>query len=382
MPLLKKNSPDALEVTVTNRTVIRVILLVLSAVLLLLAIRQAAHALTLIFISFFLALALNAPVHWISSKIPGKRKGNRTLATAFSFLIVVVFLGLFLASIIPPLIRQTTSFVEAVPGIVDDLRNNDNSLGQFVDKYNLESQVDKISEQASEQASKATSSALTTVGRVGGGIVSLLTVLVITFMMLTEGPRWINIIRRLTPDEREAHLETLGRSMYRVIKGYVNGQVILAFIAAILILPVLVIMHVSYPFALVVVVFICGLIPMIGHTIGAIIVTIVALFTSPLSAIIVLGYYILYQQIENYAIQPKVQANTTDMSPLLVFVSVVIGVSFSGILGGLLAIPIAGCLKILVLDYLQRNGMITVREAPGLDVVKVSDLPKVKKLNH
>ena len=95
-----------------------------------------------------------------------------------------------------------------------------------------------------------------------------------------------------------------------------------------------------------------------------------------------LGYYILYQQIENYAIQPKVQANTTDMSPLLVFVSVVIGVSFSGILGGLLAIPIAGCLKILVLDYLQRNGMITVREAPGLDVVKVSDLPKVKKLNH
>lgn len=382
MPLLKKNSPDALEVTVTNRTVIRVILLVLSAVLLLLAIRQAAHALTLIFISFFLALALNAPVHWISSKIPGKRKGNRTLATAFSFLIVVVLLGLFLASIIPPLIRQTTSFVEAVPGIVDDLRNNDNSLGQFVDKYNLESQVDKISEQASEQASKATSSALTTVGRVGGGIVSLLTVLVITFMMLTEGPRWINIIRRLTPDEREAHLETLGRSMYRVIKGYVNGQVILAFIAAILILPVLVIMHVSYPFALVVVVFICGLIPMIGHTIGAIIVTIVALFTSPLSAIIVLGYYILYQQIENYAIQPKVQANTTDMSPLLVFVSVVIGVSFSGILGGLLAIPIAGCLKILVLDYLQRNGMITVREAPGLDVVKVSDLPKVKKLNH
>ena len=105
MPLLKKNSPDALEVTVTNRTVIRVILLVLSAVLLLLAIRQAAHALTLIFISFFLALALNAPVHWISSKIPGKRKGNRTLATAFSFLIVVVLLGLFLASIIPPLIR-------------------------------------------------------------------------------------------------------------------------------------------------------------------------------------------------------------------------------------------------------------------------------------
>src|SRR5690606_34847208 len=114
----------------------------------------------------------------------------------------------------------------------------------------------------------------------------------------------------------------------------------------------------GYPFALVVVVFICGLIPMVGHTIGAVLVSLVALFTSPVAALVVFVYYILYQQIENYAIQPKVQANSTDMSPLLVFSSVVIGVSFSGILGGLVAIPVAGCLRILVLDYLYRNDLI------------------------
>lgn len=375
MGIFSKNSKNV-EVTVSNKTIIRILGLVVATFILILAIKQAAHALTLIFVAFFLALALNSPVHWISNRIPGKRKGNRTLATTISFLIVVFALGLFLLSIIPPLIKQTNSFIEAVPEIIEDLRSTDNSLGRFVEKYNLESQVNKFSDQASEFASNVTSGAVSTVGKVGGGLVSVLTVLVLTFMMLIEGPRWIKLARRITPSSKEAHLETLGRSMYKVIQGYVNGQVLLAFLAAILILPVLLIMKVSYPFALVFVVFICGLIPMVGHTIGAIIVGIVALFTSPLAAIVVVGYYILYQQIENYAVQPRIQASSTNMSPLLVFASVIIGVSFNGLLGGLLAIPVVGCIRILILDYLQRNNLISASDAPDLEIVKVADLPK------
>ena len=94
---------------------------------------------------------------------------------------------------------------------------------------------------------------------------------------------------------------------------------------------------------------------MIGHTIGAIIVTLVALTESPLAALIILSYYIFYQQVENYAVQPRIQANTTDMSPLLVFIAVVIGVSFSGIIGGLVAIPVAGCLRVALLYWLERT---------------------------
>jgi predicted PurR-regulated permease PerM len=146
--------------------------------------------------------------------------------------------------------------------------------------------------------------------------------------------------------------------MYRVVKGYVNGQVVLALLAAFMILPVLLITGVSYPAALVVVVFVCGLIPLVGHTIGAVIVSTVALFHSPWSALIVLGYYILYQQIENYIVQPRVQANSTNMSPLLVFMSVIVGVSFGGLLGGLVAIPVAGCIRIVLLDYLQAKKII------------------------
>jgi predicted PurR-regulated permease PerM len=146
--------------------------------------------------------------------------------------------------------------------------------------------------------------------------------------------------------------------MYKVICGYVNGQVLLAAIAALLITPALFVLHISYPLALMVVIFVCGLIPLFGHTIGAIIITIVALFHSPWSALIILAYYILYMQIENYLIQPHIQSNTTNLSPLLVFMAVVIGVEFDGLFGGLVAIPIMGCLRVFVIDYLHSRGKL------------------------
>jgi predicted PurR-regulated permease PerM len=111
------------------------------------------------------------------------------------------------------------------------------------------------------------------------------------------------------------------------------------------------------------VVFICGLIPMVGHTIGAVIVTLVALFHSPYSALGILAYYILYQQTENYLIQPRLQANTTNLSPLLVLLSVIVGVSFGGLLGGLVAIPTVACIRVWIVDWLQ------VRHLPGNLVV-------------
>lgn len=373
---LFSSKPDKIEVTVSNRTILRVLALVFGSLLLLAAIKQAAHALTLIFTAFFLALALNAPVHWIAQRLPGKRRGSRTLATAISFFLVVIILGVFLASIVPPLVRQTSSFIESIPELIDDLRDPDTTLGRYVDRYNLHDQVNSLSGQATEWAKNVTGSAVDTVSRIGSTLVSLVTVLVLTFMMLIEGPRWIRTARRLTPDRKEAHVETLARSMYRVVKGYVNGQVLLAAIAAVLILPVLLIMDVSYPFALMVVVFFCGLIPLVGHTIGAILVSLVALLTSPIAGLVVFAYYVLYQQIENYAVQPKIQSNSTEMSPLLVFASVVIGVSFSGLLGGLVAIPLAGCLRILVLDYLRRRNLI---ETDEIKVVKTSDLPDPNK---
>jgi predicted PurR-regulated permease PerM len=354
----RKLPETEIAVTITNETFFRLAGLTILTIAALVAVQKASHALLLIFIAFFLALALNGPVQWVSRHIPGKRKGSRTLATSLSFLIVVVVMGLFLASIVPSLVHQTENFAKAAPTLVRDFRSQNSEVGTFIRKYNLEKQVNNFSDQLGERLNNVGGSAFSTFQKVGSSAFSLLTILVLTFMMLVEGPRWLEFARQIVPANKRALANRMSLEMYRVVKGFVNGQVTLAALAALLILPVFLILNISYPIALMVIVFICGLIPMVGHTIGAVIVTIVALFESPSSAIAILIYYILYQQIENYIIQPRIQSNSTNMSPLLIFSSVVIGVSFGGIIGGLFAIPVAGCLRIAVLEYLRSNKII------------------------
>jgi predicted PurR-regulated permease PerM len=351
-----------MTVTISNETFFRLAGLTVGLIILLAAIQKAAHALLLIFSAFFLALALNGPVHWVSKRLPNKQRGSRTMATTISFLIVILLIGAFLASIVPPLVRQTESFVTAAPRIVSDFRDQNGSAGKVIRRYHLESQVESFSSQLSDRLKNVGGTAFSTVRKVGSSAFSLLTILVLTFMMLIEGPTWLKFLRDLIPPARRPMADKMALDMYQVIKGFVNGQVTLAALASLLISPALFALHISYPVALMVIVFICGLIPMVGHTIGAIIVTTVALFESTTAAIIILTYYILYQQIENYLVQPRIQANSTNMSPLLIFMAVVIGVSFGGIFAGLFAIPLAGCIRIVALEYLRSQNLISTEE--------------------
>lgn len=353
-----QNSEKDIWLNISNRTVIRVLIMVVISLIALAAIRKATHALILICTAFFLALALNAPVHWLAEHVPGKRRGSRVVATALSFLIIIALLSALIGSIVPPLIRQTNSFLKAAPGLVREVRDQSGALGAFVRKYKLQNQVNKLSAQLSNRTQNLAGSAVSTAGQVLSSIFSVLTILAMTFMMLVEGPYWLGLASQLTPPDQRSRINKIMGDMYKVIKGYVNGQVVLAALAAALITPALFIAHVSYPLALMVVVFICGLIPLVGHAIGAFIVTVVALFHSVPTAIVVLAYYILYQQIETYIIQPHIQANTTNLSPLLVFIAVVVGVSFGGLFGGLVAIPIMGCLRVIVVEYLHRHGKL------------------------
>jgi predicted PurR-regulated permease PerM len=358
----KDDDVTEVSIIVKTETYVKVAALIIGTVIVFAAARRASHALVLIFAAFFLALALNAPVNWVSQRLPGKTRGNRSVATSLSFLLVVIVFGVLLASTVPPLVQQTQGFVSAAPTIIKDFRSQDGTVGQFIRKHNLQDQVGRISNQLQQRLKNIGGTAFATIQQIGSSIFSVLTVLVLTFMMLVEGPRWIRFARRLTPHKHHKLAERMGRDMYLVIKGYVNGQVTLAALAALLIAPAVIFFGVSYPAALVVIIFICGLIPMVGHTIGAFIITIVAAFHSLTSAFIILAYYILYQQVENYLIQPRIQANSTNMSPLLVFSSVIIGVSFGGLLGGLVAIPVAGCLRIAALEYLKSHGIISKQD--------------------
>ncbi|HUD05564.1 MAG TPA: AI-2E family transporter [Candidatus Saccharimonadales bacterium] len=349
-----RNKEDQVWVNISNRTVIRVLVLVALAIVGLAALRKAEHSLVLIFTASFLALALNTPVHWLAQKLPGKRKGSRVIATTISALIVIIILGAFFASITPPLVRQTNNFIDAIPHIIRETHNQKSTLGKIVHRYHLSNQVTNFSNEVKSHLHNLSGDAVSTVGRLTTSVFSVLAILVLTFMMLVEGPRWLKKIHKeFVPTEYSERATKIASEMHDVIRGFVNGQVLLASIAALLITPMLFILHISYPLALAVIIFICGLIPMVGHTLGAIIISIVALFHSPVAALIILIYYILYQQIETYIIQPRIQANSTKLTPLLVFAAVVIGVSFNGLLGGLVAIPLAGCLRVLVVNYLD-----------------------------
>lgn len=362
--LSRSSKNDEVSLTISAKTFFKVLLLIIATTVLLEVLRRALGALTLIAVAFFLALALNAPVTWVERHLPGALRGSRSLATALSFLVVIVMLGLFLAYTVPPIVRQSSTFVNQVPRLVQDLRSQSGTANRLVQRYHLQPQIDQLSSQLSGWLKQGSNTAIGAITGVLNSIVSILTILVLTFMMLVEGPTWLNALRELVPERHREHADKLRHAMYKAVKGYVNGQVMLAVIASFLVLPGLLIFHVSYPFALMAVVFICGLIPMVGHIIGAVIVTFIALFYSPFSAIGILIYYILYQQIETYLIQPRLQANTTNLSPLLVLTSLVVGISFGGLLAGLVAIPVVACIRVWVLDYLQTRHFLPVTDSP------------------
>ncbi len=359
--MARLNTPELpdVEITISNRTIFRIITAGILAIIFFAAIKHSIHSLTLIGAALFLSLALNAPVHWVALHLPGKFHGRRGLATGVSISVVLIVLGAFLALIVPTLVRQTSQFAREAPTILQQVHDQNSPVGTFVRQHHLQGQVDTLSRQLSSRVNNFGGTALATVSKIGSSLFAVLTVTALTVMMLAEGPRWRRIFQQLIPARHSARTKRLSRDMRAVIQGYVNGQVFLAGLAAVLILPMVFILHISNPLALVVVIFICGLIPMVGHTIGAIIVTTVALFHSIPAAIIILGYYILYQQIENYVVQPRIQANATNMSALLVFISVILGANFGGLLGALVAIPVAGCIRVAVLDYLESRDILS-----------------------
>lgn len=349
------------QVTVSNRTVVRVILIILATLLALRFISHVGHVLELIFMSFFLSLALSPLVGWFARSLKLKR---RIAATAIAYLIVLAMLGTIISIVFPPLIRQTISFVQDAPQTINSLNDENSSLGRVVNRYHLQNAVQGLSENLSQRTKHIQEPVVSTAGRIGSTLISILTILVLTFMMLVEGPAWNTRIWQLVPKKNRAHSEKLASQMYRAVTGYVNGQVLLALIAAtfsfVALMIVSSLLNVSINAAgLAGILIFTGLIPLIGHTIGGTIVTLACLFVSlPLAAIMAV-YFILYQQIENVTLQPYIQAKYNELTPLLVLSVALLGASFGGLLGAFVAIPAAACVKILLLDYLERRNIST-----------------------
>ena len=345
------------EITVSNNTILRIIGWLVATALVIIFFKSISKPLSLIFASGFLALALNPVV----TRIAGKLKSNsRARATAASYLVVVLILGLMSFFVLVPLARQTIDFVKDAPSTARDFESQDTSLGRFAKRIKLGDQINGVTKRWTKQTVTA-GAAIGTASTVGNFVISLLTILVLTFMLLIEGPKWIKKIWEIHPDgDRENRDKVILHRMYKAVTGYVNGQLLIALIAGAFAAVALIIGKFVFnadinPFALAGIIIICGLIPMVGNTIGAAIVVLACLPSSTVLALAAAAFFLVYQQIENITIQPMIVAKSNDMTPLTVFVAAVVGVSAGGVLGGFVAIPAFSCIKILLEDYLDHR---------------------------
>lgn len=320
-------------------------------------------AILLIVIAAFLAIALNTPVSGIAKRLPGR---SRVGATAIAYIIVMGGLLTFLFFVVPIIVDQLAHFLKTLPGVIEDLSRQSKWIHDLVVKYGLEQQyndtIKNLQDQATQVASKAGGSFVSSIGSIVEAFTSTLLVVVMTFLMLVEGPTWIKRLWGLYKDkERQERHRKIFYGMYKVINGYVNGQVLISGVSAVCSLVVIVIlstlfdMPASLAIPIAFILFVSGLIPMFGATIGAIIAALLLGINDIGAAVIFLIYYFIYQQIENNFISPTIQSKTVEISALTVIIALTIGLTLFGILGGLISIPIAGCIRVLVNDYLENN---------------------------
>lgn len=357
------NRPDRqVVINIDSPTVIRVLALVVLTLLAFRFIQNIAQPLILIFASFFLALALNPAVSKISSMLKTK---SRVLATGLAYIVVIAFLSGFAAFVFPPLVKQTIDFVEEVPGTLQEFTREDSSFNELVERYNLETQVDKFTADFNSRFGDIGKPVLSTAGAIGSAVASTVVVLVLTFMMLVEGHTWLDKFWKIQPASKRERRKKMALKMYRVVTGYVNGQVLIAAIGGIFASIGIYILSQIFnapvnAVALGAIVALFALLPLIGTTLGAAIVVLATLLVSFPMAIAVAIYFIIYQQIENVTLQPYVQSKTNNLTPLVVLVAALLGVGFGGIMGAIIAIPAAGIIKILLEDYFDRNGTINI----------------------
>lgn len=347
-------------VRIESATVVRVLVLVVITLLAMSFVKSVAQPLVLIVISAFLALALNPAVTWIGSKLKLK---SRATATGAAYVLVMAFLISFLAVVVPPLVKQTADFIREVPAAIQDIKREDSTFSKFVYKYDLDEDVDQFTQDFGNRFSDVGKPVLSTAGKIGSTLASLVVVLVLTFMMLVEGPVWIRrYMETLAPKTRTHHQKLFGR-MYRVVVGYVNGQVIIAALGGIFASIMIFIMSQIFDapvnaIALGGIIALFALLPLIGTILGSIIVVLACLLVSAPLALAMTIYFVIYQQIENVTIQPYIQSRSNNLTPLIVFLAAILGVGLGGILGAFLAIPTAGCIKILIEDYFEDRGRL------------------------
>ena len=345
------------------RTVLAVLGIVLAVVLLLQVLWLARHVLVWVFVAIFLALALNPAVDWLQRH--GVRR--RLLATTIAFLgalAVIVAIG---ATFIPTLVNEVNDFIDALPGYVEDITEGRGRLGFLETEYQIVEKVQSaIDKGGASRLLGFSGTALAVTKGIVTIVIATITIAFLTFFMLLEGPAWMGRFFSLLPERSQPRWRAVGRDIYRTVGGYVAGNLLISLIAGVASTIVLLVMGVPYAIALGLFVALLDLIPLAGAAIATILLSMIAFLHSVPAGIVVLVFFLVYQQIENHFLFPMVYSRTVQLSPLAVLIAVLIGAELAGILGALAAIPVAGTIQVVLLDWLRhRGGRLAAQAVPA-----------------
>jgi predicted PurR-regulated permease PerM len=304
-----------------------------------------SQVLTLLVISLFLALGLDPVVRWLQRL--GLRRAYAVLAV---FAGVLVIFGGIVAVVAPPVVQEAGQLASAAPDYAQSLLKN-HTLRRLDEQYGV---VDEITKRL--KSGSLWSSVFGGVVGAGkallSGFFSAFTVLVLTMYFTASLPSVKASAYRLVPRSRRQRFTVLAEEISRRVGGYVIGQISIATINGVCSFIMMEIVGIPYPAVLAVTVGVLGLIPMVGATLGAVIVVVVALFDSWTATVIVAVYYLVYQQVENYVIVPRVMNRTVAVPGAVTVVAALAGGTLLGILGALMAIPIAAGLLLIYKEVL------------------------------
>ncbi|MEA2474035.1 MAG: hypothetical protein QOE06_1950 [Thermoleophilaceae bacterium] len=338
--------------TIDTRSALRAVSVVMAAVGAVWILYMLRKPLSWMFIAGFIAIAVSGPVNYLSRRM---RRGAAIFIVYITILLVPVAM---LALLVPPIVDQVNTLVNDAPQYVDDLTKfvNDNPrLRKLNNDYSI---TTKLQQEAGKLPGKVGDAAgvLANIG-IGlvNGIFASVTILILSIFMVGAGPRWRRAFMRIqarNPDHARAWDRMFDR-IGAAVGNYVLGALVQATIAGISSYVVLLAIGTPSPAALAVVIFLLDLIPLVGATIGAVVVGVVTLFGDiPIDPIIWTVYSVVYQQIENNVIQPRIQARAVQLEPFLVILSVLFGSTLFGLGGAVLAIPVAASIQIAVREYL------------------------------
>jgi predicted PurR-regulated permease PerM len=311
----------------------------------------AQAGLTLVMIALFLALALNPAVEFV------QRRGlGRGAAVGTVFILALAVLVLLGSVFIPPLVDQVSKLVSGLPNLVDDLTKGHGPLGFLERKYQVVERVRTatVGRDAGGLLGQATS-ALTAVKGIATTLIGSLIIAFLTFFMLLEGPEWRRRFTELIPEANRGAAERIGAGVYRSVGGFVTGNLVASLLAGLVATIIMLATGVPFAVPLGLFVAIIELIPYVGPLVASIVVTAVALTVSLTSALVAFGLLLTYHAIEGHTLRPILYGRAVQLSPLAVLVAILLGTEIAGILGALIAIPVAGSVQVVIRELIQRR---------------------------